>query len=62
MQVVYLFPEKNFPFWAGFGNRGTDVISYESVGLDRNRVYIINEAGMVKNPNDVLSSTSLIAK
>lgn len=30
------------PFYAGFGNRGTDSISYKSVGVPEGKIFIIN--------------------
>lgn len=33
------------PFYAGFGNRPTDAISYQAVGINPSRIYIINPAG-----------------
>lgn len=33
------------PFYAGFGNRPTDAVSYQAVGINPSRIYIINPAG-----------------
>ncbi|XP_028405864.1 phosphatidate phosphatase LPIN2-like [Dendronephthya gigantea] len=44
-----LFPEKNEPFFAGFGNRTNDVLSYRAVGIPVQRVFTINHKGEVKN-------------
>lgn len=33
------------PFYAGFGNRQTDAVSYQAVGINASRIYIINPAG-----------------
>lgn len=37
-----LFPPDWNPFYAGFGNRDTDEISYKEVGVPLNRIFIIN--------------------
>ena len=33
------------PYFAGFGNKNTDALAYTSVGIKKNRVYIINPKG-----------------
>jgi len=40
--VKSLFPDDWSPFYAGFGNRPTDQLSYESVGIPRVRIFTIN--------------------
>jgi phosphatidate phosphatase LPIN len=40
--------ETNTPFYAGFGNRITDAISYRSVGVPSSRIFTINPDGDVK--------------
>ncbi|KAI6236792.1 LNS2 protein [Aphelenchoides besseyi] len=42
-----LFPVK-YPFYAGFGNRETDVKSYASVGIPNERIFIIEPSGRVE--------------
>lgn len=42
-----LFPSGN-PFYAGFGNRNTDVVSYEAVAVPAARILIIDPSGKVK--------------
>lgn len=37
-----LFPPDWNPFYAGFGNRDTDEISYREVGVPPSRIFIIN--------------------
>ena len=39
------------PFYAGFGNRPTDAISYHSVGIPSSRIFIINSNGEVRLQN-----------
>ncbi|KAG0574483.1 hypothetical protein KC19_VG265400 [Ceratodon purpureus] len=56
-----LFPEDCNPFYAGFGNRDTDEISYLKVGIPKGKIFIINPKGevAVNNRVDVKSYTSL---
>jgi phosphatidate phosphatase LPIN len=35
------------PFYCGFGNRGTDYISYTSVRIPEDKVFIINPKGEI---------------
>ncbi|KAJ7958146.1 phosphatidate phosphatase PAH2 [Quillaja saponaria] len=42
-----LFPSDCNPFYAGFGNRDTDEISYLKVGIPKGKVFIINPKGEV---------------
>lgn len=42
-----LFPDRSSPFYAGFGNRDTDEMSYEAVKVPRARIFTINPRGEV---------------
>ncbi|XP_020517520.1 LOW QUALITY PROTEIN: phosphatidate phosphatase PAH2 [Amborella trichopoda] len=42
-----LFPPDTNPFYAGFGNRDTDEISYLKVGIPKSKIFIINPKGEV---------------
>ena len=42
-----LFPEGWNPFYAGFGNRPTDEVSYSAVGIPTSRIFTINPKGQV---------------
>lgn len=42
-----LFPDHWNPFYAGFGNRETDVISYEKSGVPSSRIFTINSRGLI---------------
>ncbi|XP_031271435.1 phosphatidate phosphatase PAH2 isoform X2 [Pistacia vera] len=42
-----LFPSDCNPFYAGFGNRNTDEISYLKVGIPKGKIFIINPKGEV---------------
>lgn len=52
-EIKHLFMEPNSdesPFYAGFGNKDTDALAYTSVGIQKNRVYIINPKGDIYQP------------
>jgi len=42
MNIKTLFPVEKNPFYAGFGNRETDTISYRAVGIELGKIFIIN--------------------
>ncbi|KAI6189639.1 Lipin 3 [Aphelenchoides bicaudatus] len=46
--LLSLFPVKH-PFYAGFGNRETDIKSYVAVGIPPERILIIDPTGKVEN-------------
>lgn len=58
-----LFPSDCNPFYAGFGNRDTDEISYLKVGIPKGKIFIINPKGevAVNRRVDTKSYTSLHA-
>lgn len=37
-----LFPSDYNPFYAGFGNRDTDELSYRKMGIPKGKIFIIN--------------------
>ncbi|KAM7276131.1 hypothetical protein ACFE04_017997 [Oxalis oulophora] len=45
--IKALFPADYSPFYAGFGNRDTDEISYLKVGIPKGKIFIINPRGEV---------------
>jgi phosphatidate phosphatase LPIN len=45
--IKNLYPPGVLPFYAGFGNRDTDAISYREVGVALGKIFIINPAGEV---------------
>ncbi|GAV88301.1 LOW QUALITY PROTEIN: Lipin_N domain-containing protein/LNS2 domain-containing protein [Cephalotus follicularis] len=45
--IKALFPPDCSPFYAGFGNRDTDEISYLKVGIPKGKIFIINPKGQV---------------
>ena len=47
--IVKLFPKNQAPFYCGFGNRDTDAISYQDVGIPASKVFIINPEGELYN-------------
>ncbi|XP_012071671.1 phosphatidate phosphatase PAH2 isoform X1 [Jatropha curcas] len=60
-EIRALFPSDCNPFYAGFGNRDTDEISYLKVGIPRGKIFIINPRGevAVNRLVDTRSYTSL---
>ena len=42
MGIRKIFPKGINPFYAGFGNRDTDMLSYKEVGVPTGRIFIIN--------------------
>ena len=36
------------PFFAGYGNRPNDIVAYETVGIPRTRIFIVNKTGELK--------------
>jgi phosphatidate phosphatase LPIN len=39
------------PYYAGFGNKMTDAISYQAVGVNKSKIFIIDESGIIKQNN-----------
>lgn len=40
--IKSLFPPDYNPFYAGFGNRDTDELSYRKIGIPKGKIFIIN--------------------
>lgn len=61
--IKALFPRDHSPFYAGFGNRDTDELSYLKVGIPRGKIFTINPKGevAVNRRVDTKSYTSLHA-
>lgn len=61
--IKALFPSDCNPFYAGFGNRDTDEISYLKVGIPLGKIFIINPRGeiVVNRSLDTKSYTSMHA-
>ncbi|XP_022745799.1 phosphatidate phosphatase PAH1 isoform X2 [Durio zibethinus] len=59
--IKRLFPSDHNPFYAGFGNRDTDELSYRKIGIPKGKIFIINPKGEVAISHfiDVRSYTSL---
>ncbi|KAL2514434.1 phosphatidate phosphatase PAH1-like [Forsythia ovata] len=59
--IKALFPPEYNPFYAGFGNRDTDELSYRKMGIPKGKIFIINPKGEVaiNHRIDVRSYTSL---
>lgn len=50
--LMSLFPVKK-PFYAGFGNRETDIKSYVAANISPEKIFIIDPAGNVKNASSL---------
>ncbi|PNX66064.1 phosphatidate phosphatase LPIN5, partial [Trifolium pratense] len=64
LDIRALFPPDYNPFYAGFGNRDTDEISYLKVGIAKGKIFIINPKGEIsvnRSCLDTKSYTSLHA-
>ena len=46
-EIKDLFPADSEPFYAGFGNRDTDYISYKTLSINENKIFIINPKGEI---------------
>ncbi|CAM8976928.1 unnamed protein product [Rhodiola kirilowii] len=59
--IKALFPSDYNPFYAGFGNRDTDELSYRKIGIPKGKIFIINPKGEVAISHriDVKSYTNL---
>jgi len=51
------FPDHYNPFYAGFGNRESDVISYLAVNVNPCKVFIINHHGEIRTNNHTYNKT-----
>lgn len=46
-----VFRAEHQPFYAGFGNRDTDLLSYRAVGVHPSKVFIIDPSGAIAQAN-----------
>lgn len=58
--IKKLFPPDYNPFYAGFGNRDTDELSYRKVGIPKGKIFIINPK-VSKYPSSIKFSPYFIA-
>eukprot|EP01103_Thecamoeba_quadrilineata_P018114 TRINITY_DN672_c0_g1_i1.p1 TRINITY_DN672_c0_g1~~TRINITY_DN672_c0_g1_i1.p1 ORF type:complete len:807 (+),score=139.87 TRINITY_DN672_c0_g1_i1:60-2480(+) len=49
--ILSVFPNGSNPFYAGFGNRLTDAISYRTVGVPDGKIFTINHIGEISVTN-----------
>ena len=52
-----LFASSHNPFYAGFGNRVTDLESYLKVGVPKHRIFIIKPSGNIQTNNTLFHTT-----
>ena len=55
--IKNLFPPGSKPFYAGFGNRKSDVKSYNAVGVPEDRIFTINKYGYIRTKNRTYKKT-----
>ena len=57
--VKDMFPKEllDNPFYAGFGNKINDCKAYETIGIEKHRIFIINKKGEVRPQNKELAGT-----
>eukprot|EP01117_Protostelium_nocturnum_P020925 TRINITY_DN975_c0_g1_i1.p1 TRINITY_DN975_c0_g1~~TRINITY_DN975_c0_g1_i1.p1 ORF type:complete len:944 (+),score=418.69 TRINITY_DN975_c0_g1_i1:187-3018(+) len=55
--IKSLFPENSQPFYAGFGNRTTDALSYRTVGIPLGKIFTINYKGELSIVNHTYRKT-----
>eukprot|EP00753_Platysulcus_tardus_P000603 PLAT10580.1.p1 GENE.PLAT10580.1~~PLAT10580.1.p1 ORF type:complete len:914 (-),score=399.64 PLAT10580.1:92-2428(-) len=55
--VRNLFPDHISPFYAGFGNRPTDLLAYVTAGISASKIFIINPRGEVRQHSSTYSKT-----
>jgi len=53
--IAKIFPSN--PYYAGFGNRKTDLVAYMEAGVPSGRVFIINPSGNITTINKTYSKT-----
>ncbi|KAK9812760.1 hypothetical protein WJX72_003248 [[Myrmecia] bisecta] len=53
-----LFPPDWNPFYAGFGNRDTDEISYFTVGVPPSKIFIINPRGELRKASSTVATST----
>ncbi|GFH31810.1 LNS2 domain-containing protein [Haematococcus lacustris] len=58
LDIRSLFPPDWNPFYAGFGNRDTDEISYREVGVPLGRIFIINPKGELRRTGLAVQSST----
>jgi len=54
-EIKGIFNNGENPIMAGFGNRDTDSLSYQTVGVKDNMIFIVNEQGVIKRNGDTTS-------
>jgi len=55
-----LFPPNHNPFYAGFGNRETDAIAYQAVGVPPGKIFTINTLGEIRLLNATYSKSYVL--
>ena len=58
--ILKLFPNDVDPFYCGIGNKPSDKIAYENVGINPSKIYIINEKGEIYINNNSNCKTNFL--
>lgn len=58
--IKRLFPSDYNPFYAGFGNRDTDELSYRKIGIPKGKIFIINPKVLIFTNLFIISITTTI--
>ena len=58
--ILKLFPSDVEPFYAGIGNKPSDKFAYEKVGINPDKIYIINERGEISTNNNSNNKTNFL--
>ena len=58
--LLKLFPADVEPYYSGIGNKPTDKIAYEKVGINPAKIYIINEKGEISRNNNTNCKTNFL--
>ena len=53
-----LWPQEHNPFYAGFGNRDSDVVAYTEAGVPSSRILVINPQGEIRLGGQVFTWAS----
>jgi phosphatidate phosphatase PAH1 len=56
--IQSLFSASNNPYYAGYGNKSTDVTAYKSVGIPVSRIFTINPQGEIKHETSRMFQSS----
>ena len=59
-EIKNAFPFDIQPFYAGFGNRYTDYITFRALSISEDKIYIINPKGLIIQFDKVVYKNSYV--